>query len=367
MINQQKELYFVKIKSAQANNDILIKRSIDYSYFSDFNLFISLIKSAILNLEKNKKLEEYIIVLILNHPILKDIFIYSKEQWQLYYNFNIIDQCINNKNIKVKYDLLDKGTSLHSYKKNKKNVIKYIMKNMNLSLFSKIFFKFLKEYEDISKKFQFFFIQELLNEVPEKNKNKKIRKKSSPNSDDDLDLNFNLNINNLINNEDKEGNSDGIKDSKKSEEGKLYPKLDKEYLLHTIEFLNTLEEKFKNFSEKEKNMYKIKDILGEEEENDKIEKNKNIEDKTSIKMNLEDSFGNLSLLEYENNDSISKDNNVLLTVLTPPANYVKKLLNDDNFFKNIEKEEYYLGIEQFKDDMNRQLVNYSEYFLNQNQ
>ena len=346
-VKEKKELLYLKIKSAKEDSKPLVKRSLEYSFLNDYAKIKNIVKNAITTLEKPINLQNIITVLILTHPTLDNIYVYSKEQWQLYYNYKIIEQCINNKIVKVKYELLDKSEYLKNYRKNKRKVIKYIIQNIPINLFSKIFLKFLKEKEEITKQFEYFFIQELINEVPKLND--KIVKKDT--KLDDIEMN--LNLNNLINNEETEESSLDVIEKKLQKE-KLFPQLDKEYLLHSNDFIKTLEEQFKMYSEKQINLYKIKEIIGEDN-NDKIE-NENIGLKTSLKMNLEGSISNLSLFEDENFESNNKDNNVLLTQMNPPPNYVKKLLSDDNFFKKLDKEEYYIGIEQFKDELNRQLL-----------
>ena len=351
--NQSKEILYIKIKSLNESNKPLIKKSILHSYLSDYNKISAQVKNAIITLEKGIKLEEYKTILILNHPILTNVYIYSKEQWQLYYNYNIIDQCINNKILKMNFDLVNKDDNLKIFRKNKKKVIKYIIQNISIKLFSKIFFKFLKENGNLTKKFECFFIQELLNEKPEKNKNKK---NNIDNNLDDLDMN--LNINNIISNEETEESSGDILEHSTKKE-KLFPKLDEEYLLHSIDFLKSLESQFKTFSEKIENLNKIKEITGEESESDKIEDEKDMGLKTSLKLNLEESISNLSLFEEDVVENNEKENNVLLTQMNPPPSYVKKLLNDDNFFKQFDKEEYYMGIEKFKDEINRQFLRYN--------
>ena len=357
LMNKDKERIFLKLKSLKGSNKPFIKRSsLTYCYLSDYNKISVVINNAIKSLENAKELQDYSTLLILNHPILTDIYIYSKEQWQLYYNYNIIEQCINNKILKMKYELIKKDDSSKYLRNNKKKVIKYILKNISIHLFSKIFFKFLRENEEITKKLECFFIKELLNEKPEKDNNKKNKKE---NTLDDIDLN--ININNILSNEETEESSNDIVDQNLKKK-KLFPKLDKEYILHTVDFLKTLEEQFKAFSEKEENLCKIREITGEESENDKISNDKDIgmkTMKTSLKLNLEESISNLSIFDEDFNENIDKENNVLLTQMNPPPNYIKKLLNDDNFFKKIDREEYYMGIEKFKDEINRQFFKYN--------
>ena len=353
--NQKKELLYLKIKSIRENNKPLVKRSLEYSNLNNYNKINIIMKNAISNLEKGINIQEKNIIIIITHPILSDIYIYSKEQWVLYYNYNLIEQCINNNILKIKYDLYDNNDSLKYMGKNKKKVIKHIIQNISLKLFSKIFFNFLKDNEIISKKFKNFFIAEILKEKPEKNKDIKNIK--------DLDDNdLNLNINKIINSDETEESSTDITENKKNKITEI--KLDKDYFLHTTDFLKTLEEQFKSFSEKQENLNKLKELIGEESDEDKIDNNNNnFQMKTSLKINLEDSFSNLSLFAEDNFDNNNnKENNVLLTQLNPPPGYVKKLLSDDNFFKNINKQEYYMGIEQFKDEMNRQFLKNSKFF-----
>ena len=346
-IAQKKELIFLKIKNAFEENQPFLKRTLDLSHLNDFHKVHSLIENAIISLEKAIDIQNYNTVINLTHPTLSNIYIYSKEQWLLYYNFNIIEQCINNKTMKIEYELYDKSIS-NNFKKNKRKVIKYIMENIPLKLYTKILLKFLKENENITKKLELFFTQELINENLE-NYNK-VEKKD--NNLDDMDIN--LNINNLITSTDETEESSDIKIQKE----KLFPKLDTEYVLHYDDFLKTLEKQLNVFSDNQNNLFKIKEIITEDNKN-KIE-NENLPNKalkTSLKLSLEGNISNMSLFEDDNYDTHNRGSNVLLTQMNPPPNYVKKLLNDDNFFKKVDKNEYYMGIEYFKDEMNRQLIN----------
>ena len=346
-IAQKKELIFLKIKNAFEGNQPFLKRTLDLSHLNDFHKVHSLIENAILSLEKAIDIQNYNTVINLTHPTLSNIYIYSKEQWLLYYNFNIIEQCINNKTMKIEYELYDKSIS-NNFKKNKRKVIKYIMENIPLKLYTKILLKFLKENENITKKLELFFTQELINENLESYN--KVEKKD--NNLDDMDIN--LNINNLITSTDETEESSDIKIQKE----KLFPKLDTEYVLHYDDFLKTLEKQLNVFSDNQNNLFKIKEIITEDNKN-KIE-NENLSNKalkTSLKLSLEGNISNMSLFEDDNYDTHNRGSNVLLTQMNPPPNYVKKLLNDDNFFKKVDKNEYYMGIEYFKDEMNRQLIN----------
>ena len=347
--NNKKEVIYLKIKSIEENKP-QIKKPLDYS---DPSKIFNIIINALMNSEKVIKLRDLIPILILEHPVLNNIYIISKEQWLLYYNYDIIKKCINNKILKVKYDLLDKNENKYTkiIRKNKKNIIRYIMQNIPLKLYSKIFIQFLKDNEDIFKKFIFFFTDSLLNEKLEKTNNRIIKENNLNNIDK------NKNSYNLLenNNEEIVLHSDNLTNNKK-----LYENFDIEFLPHKIDFLKTLEEQFRIFSEKQDYIYKIKEILGEENEYLKTEKNDISPVKTNLIMNINSSgsLGSLSFFDddFENNVNNNGFSNVLLTQMNPPPNYIKKMLNDDNFFKKINKEEYYIGIEQFKDEMNKQLL-----------
>jgi len=345
--SQKKELIYLKIRSALEESKPLVKRTLDHSYLKDFNKVDTLIKNAIKNLEKSIDINNYITIINLTHPTLSNIYIYSKEQWLLYCNFDIIEQCINNKTIKIEYELLDKNVELKKFRKNKRNVIKYIMENIPLKLYTKILLKFLKENESITKKLELFFTQELINENLETYN--KIEKKE--NKLDDVDIN--LNINNIMTSCDETEESSDIKLQKE----KLYPKLDMEYVLHHEDFLKTLEKQLNTFSDNQNKILKIKQLIEEDDKN-KIENENNSNQalKTSLKINIENNYSNMSLLEEDNYDNINQRSNVLLTQMNPPPDYVKKLLTDDNFIKKPDKTEYYMGIEYFKDEMNRKII-----------
>ena len=103
----------------------------------------------------------------------------------------------------------------------------------------------------------------------------------------------------------------------------------------------------------------IKNLFKEDEEKEKKsvdgEPNKHVNN-TSLDLVKGTSLERLSLFKNNNiNDNIDDnidDNNVLFTAFTPPE-YVKKLMDNQKLFKTINKDEYYSGIEDFKDLINR--------------
>ena len=356
--NTKKESLCLKIKNLRG--DKTKRKELKYSYLNDFNRINKEVGNEIIILESNKQ-KNYIYILKLNHPILNDIYVYSNQEWKLYYNYGIIEECLKDNILLVKYDLIENNQSevLKKIHQTKNKITKYLMHKIPLKLYSKIFLKFLKENKEITKIFRNFFIIELLNEKPE---NFKAKSKTENTDDIDIDMNNNLNINSLIfennqQNEDTEQSSGEIND--KLIKKKLFPQLDKNYVINRNEFLKILEEQLNYFSEKQNNLNKIKEIIGEQNETTIKFNNDNKYLKTSLVINTDDNnINDFSLINEQNFDN-NQTCNVLLTELIPPCNYVKKLLNDDNFFKKIDKEEYYIGIEQFKDNMNKKFLKYN--------
>ena len=59
--------------------------------------------------------------------------------------------------------------------------------------------------------------------------------------------------------------------------------------------------------------------------------------------------------------SINNDNEILKTALNPPDDYVKKLMDNNNFFRKIEENEYYNGLEKYKDQLIRESMDALKY------
>ena len=68
----------------------------------------------------------------------------------------------------------------------------------------------------------------------------------------------------------------------------------------------------------------------------------------------------------KNEDNCDNAKNYLSSVLNLPSQYVPNLLNKDNYFKKFDEREYYIGIEQYKDEINREAME-SIYMLNNKQ
>ena len=172
-------------------------------------------------------------------------------------------------------------------------------------------------------------------------------------------INENLNINSIINPGEKEDQINNeerkdIKNKKNNING---------YIIENYEFISVLTDQTKTFYEYEKYLNDIKNVVKEEIE----EKNKNIIEEKNVSNSSFDlvpgkSFDNL----IKDEDSYDNMKNNLRSVLNLPSQYVPNLLNKDNYFKKFDEREYYIGIEQYKDEINREAME-SIYMLNNKQ
>ena len=333
--NDADKVYYLKVKKYNTKRPIS-KRVYDYSLLNDYDKMKDLIIEIILDMIKEKDLNGRFPLLILNHPEIKEILIYSKEQWELYYKYNLIKDCISNKTLKVEYLLYEANEKeqMHTIPKireNKKIVIKYIIKNLPLNLLSYIFITFLKERNDVLKDYEKY----LINEITTKNINIMDNNLNNDNIEE------NININSIIN------------ESQKEESAKKTYVLDKDYFIHKNDFLNLLDERFKKFSENQQSFDIIKNLVKEDEE---IIKEESSSEKgnyfnSSMELRNDKSLKNISLFADELDTN--NNNKILLTVLNPPHEYVKNLMSEQNFFKKFNNKEYYVGIEEYKDEINR--------------
>ena len=337
MNNKEKDTYYLKIKQCKS----FVKRDFHSSDLKDFNIMNGKIINAISFIEKQivGKLNDYFVIIILNHPELNKIYIYCKEQWDLYYKYNIIEECINNRTLKMESILkLKKEEKLISSTKlmreNRNAIMKYILKNLSLDLYLNSLLNFLKENQEIMQNFIKYFINEIINNDIS----------LTPNIDDD-NLEENINIDNIINNGENKKNINKKKDMEISEQ----------YYLHKKDFISALDERFKTFS---KNQKSFEEIVKTFKENDNKLSDIDIKEtyvhQTNLQLNNNQSLGRMSL---SNNDEDDNYKNILCTVLNPPPQYVQNLMNSDKYFKKFNKNEYYIGLEDYKDHLNREYMN----------
>ena len=337
---------FLKIREYNSTNKLTTKKKIEFSslfYYDKINKLVN--ESIKKHLEKIgiKNVESQNLLFLLNHPQIKEIYIYSEEQWNFYLNYNLINECIENNTLKIEYYLINeinKKSIKEQFRNNKRNVIKHIIRNIPLKFFLKTFLKFFDEYEEFAHNFKSFFISELFNNQTE---NKTPISNSTEESIED-----NINIDNLISSQ-----NFLIEDNKASQ---INEKIVKDYYIHKAELFQLFENQFKDYCKSQNTFVEIKDLFENDEKKIEIEidKSKNI-NKTNLNLNKNsDNFINISLFESINNNN--NEDNALFSHLNinDSKKYVKELMND-NVFKIVDEKEYYKGIEYFKDDLNRKL------------
>ena len=318
------EIFMLKIKKYKKKIPFH-RRDINSSILKDYDKISEEIKDEIKNREGETALNGGFPVLVIPHPEIKDIFIYSKEQWDLYYNYNIIEKCKSNKSLKIEYYFYKKKakdeTIVEKIKECKKSIIKHIIKIIPCDILFNILIKFLEKNTNFAEQFKEYMIIDLINNY----------KKDEEDSNDSIDEN--ININKIINYYDKKEVNQYI-DYKKLE--KIY----KGYYIDNNEFINLLNNKFNKISklyEFKKSFNDIKNILNEVQTNLDLKPGKSLE----------------NIINDNSSVNIIVDQ-VLQSALNPPSKYISNLMEDRNFFKKFNKEEYYRGLEDYKDTLNRE-------------
>ena len=176
----------------------------------------------------------------------------------------------------------------------------------------------------------------------------------------------------LINNykRDKKDNNENLDENNIDIKFEAYKNLDyqgllriyKSYYFDNKEFINSLNSRFNKISNNykyQKSINEIKNILNEDEEKNKKDNEQNkkvIEHKRfNTQSSLDLKAGNILDDLINNNSSVIIDNNhVLQSALNPPSKYVSNLMENENLFKKFKTEEYYKGIEDYIDQLNRE-------------
>ena len=340
---ENKESFILKIKNTRKKKMAFRKRVINSSILKDYDKIYKEIIDEIISKEDEgeKTLKDSLPIIIISHPEIKDIFIFSKEQWDLYYNYNIIEKCKSNRSLRIEYYLIDKTKPIdenieEKIKECKKLIINYIIKNIPCDLLFNILIKFLEKNKDFAEQFKEYMTTDLINNYKR----------------DKKDNNENLDENNI---------------DKKCE---AYKNLDyqgllriyKSYYFDNKEFINSLNSRFNKISNNykyQKSINEIKNILNEDEEKNKKDNEQNKKDIEHKRFNTQSSLdlnaGNiLDNLAYNNSSVIIDNDHVLQSALNPPSKYVSKLMENENFFKKFKTEEYYKGIEDYIDQLNRE-------------
>ena len=240
----------------------------------------------------------------LKHPEKKEITIYNKEEWNILYNYNIINECVNNNTLKIDYE---ENKNINNLKENKIKLIKnHIMEKLPDKFYLHILYKFFSKNKCIEELFKQFFLKQII-----------------------------------------ESNINEIKDLK----------LENENLKQSIKSLFNTNEIFFKEENKIQNATNIKNLITLKNIRDIIENGIEKEEEL-LNNNLNIYYNEISDENIEKNKSIKnieKNKNILLNFNN--SDFVrKKLLDENNYFKIINEKDYYLGIEKFKDLLYRENI-----------
>ena len=348
-ISTSKDIYYLKIKKYNSHVKTIKKAEILSSDINDYMKVKSLVSSSRpfienINIDKEQKL-----IFHMYHPKLKDFIIHSEKEWDIYKKFNIITECIINKTLKIEYALNnDLYETDIDFKKDKKEeirrIMEYILKYMPIESYFRILHKFLRENFAIAKRLKNYFIEEILNN--ETSDIFKTKKNKHSNIEDNLDINKIINNKKLASEEKKQ------KEPRKKKENKLYS----DFFIHTHNFLSILEDLGENcyLEKKERDspsqisfslIQKKSSILEEIKEK---ENSNSLSDFTSRKES--------STYQHQKNKKNNLYNfDLLLSQIDTNSDYATNLINEDNLFKTIDKNEYFEGIEEIKNMLYQEL------------
>jgi hypothetical protein len=271
----------------------------DTSILKNYDFISNLNKNINNNAQRN---------MILHHPKLNMIQINNKQDWDFLIENNIINECIENiiinkeKNIRrnvLKINYANKKTENGSTKYI--DIVKYIINNFSFETYITLLLNFIKSRKDILTDFNFYVINDLL-------KLKDLQEKNEENEA------------NILNQEIVENKT----------------------IFETNLILQNLENKFNEIKEKKK-LYEIKSDLYFEKQFEK------------------DPYTQINNNEATQNDLYSKDKNKysnmksVFNIYKSSPDYYKIDSKNGNLFGMQNREEYYNGIDGFKDEMKRLL------------
>jgi hypothetical protein len=245
--------------------------------------------------------------MILYHPKLKKIQINNKQDWDFLIENNIINECIENIIINKEKNIRRNILKINYANKNTENrttkyidIVKYIINNYSFEKFITLLLNFIKSRKDVLTDFNFYIINDLL-------KLKDLQEKAEKNEENIL--------------------SQEMVENKTNFESDL--------------FLQNLENKFNEIKEMKK-LYDTKsDIYFEK----KFDKNSN----TTINTN--------NMTTQSDLYSKDKDNNIksVFNIYKSSPDYYKIDSKNGNLFRMQNREEYYNGIDGFKDELKKLL------------
>ena len=270
----------------------------DISILQNYDFISNLNRNMNSNVQRN---------MILYHPKLKKIQINNKQDWDFLIENNIINECIENIIINKEKNIRRNILKINYANKNTENrttkyidIVKYIINNYSFEKFITLLLNFIKSRKDVLTDFNFYIINDLL-------KLKDLQEKAEKNEE------------NILNQE--------MAENKTNFESDL--------------FLQNLENKFNEIKEMKK-LYDTKsDIYFEK----KFDKNSN----TTINTN--------NMTTQSDLYSKDKDNNIksVFNIYKSSPDYYKIDSKNGNLFGMQNREEYYNGIDGFKDELKKLL------------
>jgi len=268
----------------------------DTSILNDYNYISNLSKNTNNNTQRK---------MILHHPKLKMIQINNKQDWDFLNENKIINECIESIIINKEKDIRRNILKINYANKNTENkttkyidIVKYIINNYSLDTYFTLLLNFLKSRSDILSDFNFYLINDLL-------KLKDIQEKGETKAE------------NIIN--------------QKIVQNKT--------ILENNIILQNLENKFQELKKMKNNYEQISDII--------------VDKKYEININKK-SKSMPSPSDIWNEDKENSMKSVFNIYKSSPDYYIRDSKNSDLFgIQN--REEYYNGIDGFKDELKQLL------------
>ena len=268
----------------------------DTSILNDYNYISNLSKNTNNNTQRK---------MILHHPKLKMIQINNKQDWDFLNEKKIINECIESIIINKEKDIRRNILKINYANKNTENkttkyidIVKYIINNYSIDTYFTLLLNFLKSRSDILTDFNFYLINDLL-------KLKDIQEKGETKAE------------NIIN--------------QKIVENKT--------ILENNIILQNLENKFQELKKMKNNYEQISDII--------------VDKKYEININKK-SKSMPSPSDIWNEDKETSMKSVFNIYKSSPDYFIRDSKNSDLFgIQN--REEYYNGIDGFKDELKQLL------------
>ena len=325
--NNDKNYISLKIKKEKKNKVLYVRRKVEHSELKKYDNILDAIYQIVndkIDNSNNIYLEMY---LYHKDEKLKKIIIYNKEEWNFLYNYNIIDECISKDNqLKIDYKVYTQEEKVDEKIKanNFKKIISYILENIPYEFYLNSLYNFFKDKKDIEELFKIYLINQLMET------NLKDIKKNSYLNDDvkskDLEK---------INN----NNSENININKNYEK----------YLIDSEEFLNIFKNNINQISKKSNFLKNIKNIIYN---NDEKELKDSLENKT-----ISNSLNLITKKKYFERMNENENLFNFQSLLVLKNEYKNNILEENNFFKLLNNEEYNTGIKQLKDKLYKNIYN----------